>query len=131
VPKQILIVDDSPMTRRLIRTRVEVKTDWEVCGEAENGAEAIEMVRNFNPDLIILDLVMPVMDGLEAARKITRIAPHTPMLLFTMQNSGQLLLDARAAGIQQVLSKSDTGTDHLISSMRSLLDEPVPRIAKQ
>ena len=57
------------MIRRLIRTRVEVKTDWEVCGEAENGAEALEMVRRFNPDLIILDLVMPVMDGLEAARK--------------------------------------------------------------
>jgi hypothetical protein len=58
-------------------------------------------------------------------------APRTPMLLFTMQNSGQLLQQARDAGIQEVLSKSDVGTDQLISSMRSLLDEPLPRIARQ
>ena len=122
MPKQILIVDDSPMIRRLVRSTVETNTDWQVCGEAENGEVAIVMVTKLKPDLVILDLIMPVMDGLEAARRISAIAPNTPMLMFTMQTSGQLLQDARAAGIREVLSKSDAGSNHLISSMRSLLN---------
>jgi DNA-binding NarL/FixJ family response regulator len=122
MPKRILIVDDSPMIRRMLRSCVETKTDWEVCGEAENGAVALMLVTKFKPDLVILDLVMPVMDGLEAARQISSIAPQTPMLMFTMQNSNQLLQDAQAAGIKRVLSKSDSGTDSLIASMRELMN---------
>jgi DNA-binding NarL/FixJ family response regulator len=130
MPKQILIVDDSPMVRRMVRTSVEAKTDWQVCGEAENGAIAIRMVEELNPDLVVLDLSMPVMNGLEAARHIAVKAPDTALLMYTMQDSGQLLREAEAAGINEVISKSAVGIDRLIASMRALLFHPHAKVAR-
>jgi DNA-binding NarL/FixJ family response regulator len=124
VSKQILIVDDSSALRRMVRTCVEEKTDWQVCGEAENGEVAVRLVRELHPDLVLLDLAMPVMNGLEAARRIASVLPHPVMLMFTMQYSGQLLKEAEAAGITEVLSKTDAGINHLLASMRTLLHEP-------
>jgi len=72
---KILIVDDSSSIRNLLRFFIEHNTDWQVCGEAENGQVAVEKVRELKPHAVILDLSMPVMNGLEAAREITRIAP--------------------------------------------------------
>lgn len=72
---QILIVDDSPPIRKCIRTHIELKTDWKVCGEAENGQVAIERVKALNPDLVVLDMSMPVMNGLDAARQIRKTSP--------------------------------------------------------
>lgn len=72
---KILIVDDSPIIRRLLRFFIEHNTDWQVCGEAENGQIAVEKVAELKPHAVILDLSMPVMNGLDAAREITRIAP--------------------------------------------------------
>lgn len=129
MPKQILIVDDNPIIRRLVRRCVESEMGWHVCGEAENGAMALGMVTDLNPDLVILDFVMPVMDGLEAARRITSMAPNTPVVMFTMQYSQQLLSEARAAGVRDVVSKSDAGTAHLVNSVRSLLNQPSARMA--
>ena len=77
MPRRILIVDDNTIIRRSIRECIEENTDWEVCGEAENGRLAIEQVQQLQPDLVILDWQMPVMNGLEAAREIHRIAPST------------------------------------------------------
>jgi len=71
---QILIVDDSPFLRRSIRFSIEQNTDWQVCGEAENGKVAIEKTKELHPDLIILDLAMPVMNGLDAARHLAHCA---------------------------------------------------------
>jgi DNA-binding NarL/FixJ family response regulator len=130
MPKQILIVDDSPMVRRMVRTSVEAKTDWQVCGEAENGEVAIRMVEELNPDLVVLDLSMPVMNGLEAARHIAVKAPDTALLMYTMQDSGQLLREAEAAGINEVISKSAVGVDRLIASMRALLFHPPAKVAR-
>jgi DNA-binding NarL/FixJ family response regulator len=124
VPKQILIVDDSAPLRRIVRSCVEEKTDWRVCGEAENGEVAVRLARELQPDLVLLDLAMPVMNGLEAARRIATISPHPVMLMFTMQYSGQLLKEAEAAGIKAVLSKTDVGINHLLESMRTALFEP-------
>ena len=107
MPYTILLVDDSPLVRHFLRSSVDANSDWKVCGEAENGADAIEMVRNLQPEVVILDLQMPVMDGLEAAQKIADIAPNTVMLMFTMHTCEQLSRDAKAAGIKHVLSKSD------------------------
>jgi DNA-binding NarL/FixJ family response regulator len=116
---KILIADDSPSIRYLLRLFIEHATDWDVCGEAENGEIAVEKVKKLKPHAVILDLSMPVMNGLEAAREITRIAPNVQMVMFTMHISEQLREDARAAGIKDVISKSDTIRDHLLPSLRN------------
>lgn len=113
----ILIVDDSAMVRRSVRTSIESTREWKVVGEAQNGQEAVEKVVALRPDIVILDLQMPVMNGLEAARQIAALAPNTTMLMFTAHQNQQLLQEARTAGIAQVLSK-DNGT-HLLTSLRS------------
>ena len=128
--KQILIVDDSPMVRRMVRGSVESKTDWQICGEAENGQEAVRMVEELNPDLVVLDLSMPVMNGLEAARHIAVNAPNTALLMYTMQDSGQLLKEAEDAGINEVITKSAAGIDRLLASMRALLYQPPDKVAR-
>jgi DNA-binding NarL/FixJ family response regulator len=128
--KQILIVDDSPMVRRMVRGSVESKTDWQVCGEAENGQEAVRMVEELNPDLVVLDLSMPVMNGLEAARHIAVNAPNTALLMYTMQDSSQVLKEAEEAGINEVITKSAAGIERLLASMRALLYQPPSKIAR-
>jgi DNA-binding NarL/FixJ family response regulator len=120
MPFRILIVDDSPSIRYLLRFFIEHNTDWQVCGEAENGQIAVEKVTKLKPHAVILDLSMPVMNGLEAAREISRIAPNVQMVMFTMHTSEQLRKDAQAVGIKAVISKSDTIGDHLIASLRTL-----------
>src|SRR5260370_33821194 len=104
--KQILIVDDSPMVRRMVRSSVEAKTDWEVCGGAENGEIAVRMVEELSPDLVVLDLSMPIMNGLEAARLIAIVAPDTALLMYTMQDSGQLLIAAPAPWLDVGISET-------------------------
>jgi DNA-binding NarL/FixJ family response regulator len=120
MPFKILIVDDSSAIRNVLRLFIKHHTDWQVCGEAENGQVAVKKVTELKPDAVILDLSMPVMNGLEAAREITRIAPKVQMVLFTMHTSEQLRKDAEAAGIRDVVSKSDTIGNHLLASLRSL-----------
>jgi DNA-binding NarL/FixJ family response regulator len=113
----ILIVDDSPFIRRSVRRYIEANTAFDVCGEAENGKIAVEKVSELNPDIVILDLQMPVMDGMEAARQITRMSPKTAILMFTLHESEQLLNNARAVGVKDVLSKSDSVADRLLASL--------------
>src|SRR5713101_7260058 len=115
----ILIVDDSPLIRHSLRYCIEQNSDWQVCGEAENGKVAVEKVKELKPDVVILDLQMPVMNGLEAARQITHFAPDTALLMFTLHTGEQLLKDARAAGIKDVISKSEDVAEHLLGSLRS------------
>lgn len=119
---QILIVDDSRALRSSIRTCIEQDTDWQVCGEAENGQVAIEKVMELHPDIVVLDLAMPVMNGLDAAREITSIAPNLAMVLFTIYVSRELETEAKAVGIGDVVSKAEGGTEQLLISMRFLLD---------
>ena len=117
---RVLIVDDSSVIRRSLRVFIERNTEWQVCGEAENGKIAVQKVQELHPHLVILDLSMPVMNGLEAARQITRIAPTVAMVMFTMHVNPQLRSDAQAVGIQDVVSKSEGIEDHLLPSMRTI-----------
>lgn len=118
---RILLVDDSVVVRRGVRACIEANTDWNICGEAGDGQAAIEMVRNLKPDLVILDLAMPRMNGLEAAREITAIMPNLPMIMFTMLDCTELLkASAQAVGIKHVFSKSDGFGDHVFDAIRAL-----------
>jgi DNA-binding NarL/FixJ family response regulator len=117
---KILIADDSGSIRNLLRFFIEHNTDWQVCGEAENGQIAVEKVTELKPHAVILDLSMPVMSGLEAAREITRIDPTVQMVMFTMHISEQLRKEAQAVGVKDVISKSDTIGGHLLASLRTV-----------
>lgn len=116
----ILIVDDSSMIRSSLRSWLAANSNCKVCGEAENGKEAVEKVGALHPDIVILDMQMPVMNGLDAARLISQLAPRTAMLMFTMHPSNELLKAARAAGIRDVVSKVDPLSDHLSSALRRI-----------
>ncbi|MGB2626626.1 MAG: response regulator transcription factor [Candidatus Acidiferrum sp.] len=124
----ILIVDDSSVLRHSIRSCIEENSPWQVCGEAENGKIAVEKVMELHPDLVLLDLSMPVMNGLDAARRIASVSPHTVMVMFTMHKSSQLLKSAKSVGIKAVLCKSEGDLDHLIDSLRGYLN-PNPQPA--
>ena len=117
----ILIVDDSSVVRRLIRSSIEEHTNWSVCGEAENGKIAVALVGELRPHLVILDLAMPVMNGLDAATEISRIAPGTPMIMFTMHAPNRLREDAERVGIKYVFSKENGFGNNVLEAMREML----------
>jgi DNA-binding NarL/FixJ family response regulator len=81
--KRILIVDDSTVLRNGLRSLLERHSGWLVCGEAVNGQDGLNKARELHPDIVVLDLSMPVMDGLEAAKHLSVISPCTPVVLFT------------------------------------------------
>lgn len=119
---KILVVDDNPLVRRSLQACIEDQPDLHVCAEAENGKDGIDKVRELCPDAVILDLAMPGMNGLDAARHIGRIAPNLPIVLFTMFSSDQLLKEAQEIGIRGVVSKSDGGAEELIACIRKLVE---------
>jgi len=109
---------DSAVIRRLVRTTIEW-SNWNICGEAENGAVAVEKVKELCPDVVILDLQIPVIDGMAAARQIALIAPKTEMLMFTMHNSEQVAKAARASGIKTVISKTDAPAAQILAFLKT------------
>jgi len=118
--KSILVVDDSDITRKITRLFLEIQIDLEVCGEADDGVDAIKKAKELKPDLILLDLVMPRMNGIEAASVIKGIMPQVLIVLFTMykETVGNAL--ASAVGIDAVLSKPDGGWN-LLECVQTLL----------
>ena len=118
---KILIVDDSQVIRDLIRSSIEEYTNWVVCGEAENGRIAVALVEELRPHLVILDLSMPVMNGLDAASEISRIAPGMPMIMFTMHGLDALREDAQRVGIKHVFSKENGFGEDVLEAMREML----------
>jgi DNA-binding NarL/FixJ family response regulator len=118
--KSILVVDDSDTVRKVTRLFLETQLDLEVCGEAVDGVEAIEKAKVLKPDLIILDLAMPEMNGIEAASVIKGLMPEVPIVLFTLyrETVGDAL--ASAVGVDAVLSKPEGGWK-LLECVRTLL----------
>ena len=104
---RILIADDSPPVRSGLRTLLGMNSDWQVCGEAVDGADAVKKANQLAPDLILMDFSMPQMDGVQAARKIAESGTHVPILLFTLNLSPQLMELARNAGLRGAISKSE------------------------
>jgi two-component system response regulator EvgA len=120
MPKSILIVDDSPQIRKLVRLYFDRQTDFQICGEAVDGVDAIEKATELNPDLIILDECMPRMDGLKAARILHSMASQVPIILFTLHAEAISWEDASRAGIASIVSKID-GIKELGVQVGSLL----------
>jgi DNA-binding NarL/FixJ family response regulator len=118
---RILVVDDMPAIRHSLRSFLEQEEDWTIC-EAENGKVAIDRVQELRPDVVLLDLSMPVMNGLDAARVIKEIAPGTRILMFTLHNYPHLADEARKVGIAKVLSKASVEASEVLRAVRSLLD---------
>ena len=118
MPQRILIAEDNPAVRNALRTLLEGAGSWEIL-EVENGQQAIAKAQELKPNLIILDLVMPVMDGLSAARQISKLLPDTPMLMYTMHWSPQVEVEAQKVGVRSVVPKSDSRL--LVSTVQQLL----------
>jgi len=108
---RILIVDDHEMLRRGVESIIKRNSLGGVCGEAQNGEEAIRKVQELQPDLVILDVSMPVMSGLEAAREIRRIAPATKIVILTMHNSTQIVDAVRDAGADALVVKTEAASN--------------------
>jgi DNA-binding NarL/FixJ family response regulator len=106
-PTRILVVDDSQAMRRGLRHLLERHPHWWVCGEASDGREAVKKAQEIEPDVIVLDFQMPEMNGLDAAKSITKRSPRVPILMVSMHMSPQLAEEARKVGIRGVCAKSD------------------------
>ena len=116
---RILIADDHEVARHGIRALLEAHSVWEVCAEARDGREAVELASSTNPHLILLDIGMPNLNGLEAARQILASSPEIPILILTMHETEQVVRDVLAAGARGFLLKSDAGRD-LVAAVEAL-----------
>jgi CheY-like chemotaxis protein len=119
--KRILIADDHDVLRRGIRTMLESDPSLEVCGEAADGKDALEKILKQAPDLVILDINMPIMNGLDVLRQIVRHRPQTKVLVFSVHDSKQIAAEILAAGAHSYMSKATAG-QHLVNEVRALLN---------
>ena len=118
---RVFLADDHEIVRHGLRSIiVKVRPEWEICGEASDGQKAVECVKALNPDLVILDLTMPVVSGLEAAARISKLGLACRILVFTMHESERLRGDIEQAGAHGYVQKSRAGRE-LISAMDTLL----------
>jgi DNA-binding NarL/FixJ family response regulator len=118
-PVRILLADDHDVVRQGLRRLLEDQPEWQVCAEAKNGREAVKFCQELMPDVAVLDISMPELNGLEATRQIRKVSPATEILVFTMHQSEQLVKDMLAAGARGYLLKSDAAP-HVIDAIRSL-----------
>ena len=110
---RILIVDDHPVVRRGLRALLSARPGWEVVDEAANGVEAVDKSGQLSPDVVVLDLSMPRMDGLEACRLIRKNVPESEILVVTQHDSPQMMREAEAAGARGYVVKSNITRDLL------------------
>ena len=118
--KSVLVVDDTKAIRRTLRRSFNSEADFEVCGEAENGQQAIERAQELHPDLIVLDLSMPVMNGLDAARVLRSLMPTVPVIMFSEYSDVISEEDANSAGLSALVSKAEH-ISVLVGKARALL----------
>ena len=116
---RILVVDDHDAVRRGLSSRLQQQPEWLVVGQASDGAEAVIKVSELQPDVVILDIDLPKMNGLEAARTIRQLAPSTEILFLSFHDSMTVVQEALNAGGRGYLCKSDAGTD-LVSAVEAV-----------
>jgi DNA-binding NarL/FixJ family response regulator len=116
---RILIVDDNLFVRQQLRELLVAHPAWEVCGEGADGVDAVHKAQQLSPDIVVMDLSMPVMNGLRATQEITTLSPSTPIVMFSMYLSPYFTESARAAGARGVVSKSQP--QQIIKAVETLL----------
>jgi len=116
---KVLIADDHQVMRRGVRAVVELLEGWEVCGEASTGREAVEMVEKLQPQIVVMDVTMPELNGLEATRQIKKIAPTTEILMFTGLETEELIRQVFEAGARSYILKTD-GREQLEAALTAL-----------
>lgn len=116
---RILIADDHELARNGIRALLETHPGWEVCGEAKDGRESVELAAATKPDVVLLDIGMPNLNGLEAARQILAVAPDTAILILTMHDSDNVIREVLRAGARGFILKTDAGRD-LVAAVEAL-----------
>jgi len=129
---RILIADDHEVARRGIRSLLESHPGWEVCAEAKDGRDAVELATRMKPDLVLLDIGMPNLNGLEAARQILAITPNVAILILTMHDSDNVIREVLRAGARGFLLKSDAGRD-LVAAVDALQSQKTfftPRVSQ-
>ena len=117
---RILLADDHDIIRRGLKELLETHPGWQVVGDASNGRQAVELAGKLHPDIAILDLTMPELNGLEATRQIKKALPKTAVLIFTMHDNDNLIRDVLTAGALGYVLKSDAAR-HLVNAVESLI----------
>jgi DNA-binding NarL/FixJ family response regulator len=120
----IFIADDHAIVRRGLRALVQSRPEWEVCAEAANGREAVEKVAQFNPDVAIVDIGMPELNGLEATRQIVKTSPQTEVLILTMHRSDEVVREVLKAGARAYVLKSDADQNLVVAVEMLLQHKP-------
>jgi DNA-binding NarL/FixJ family response regulator len=115
---QVLLVDDNPVVRRIVREVLEKEADLRICGEADDGIEALDKAKLLQPDVVVLDFSMPRMSGLEAAPLLRDLLPDACLILFTLYGNREIEQAAKQAGIDAVVSKADRG-DALVKAAKA------------
>jgi DNA-binding NarL/FixJ family response regulator len=121
MPVRILVADDHEVVRGGLRAILESRAGWEVCGEAATGREAVHKARQLHPDVAVIDITMPELNGLEATRQIRKALPKTEVLILTMHESEQVVHEVLDAGARGYVLKSDAAED-LVTAVELLLD---------
>jgi DNA-binding NarL/FixJ family response regulator len=117
---RLLIVDDHEIFRRGLRALLEPSSEWQICGEAVDGLDAVEQCKSLKPDIVVLDVSMPRLNGLEAARLIRRENPESKIVIITQHDSPQIRSAALEAGARAFVTKSAVGSE-LVSALRNLI----------
>jgi DNA-binding NarL/FixJ family response regulator len=122
LPARILIADDHKIVRERLRSLLETHSDWQVCGEARDGREAVAKALELRPDLVIIDLAMPVMDGFEASKEISAALPKIPIVMHTQHDNAETRLQAKKVGVRKVVVKGEPA-EALLQAVEELLAE--------
>jgi DNA-binding NarL/FixJ family response regulator len=120
LPLRVLIVDDSETTRRIVKTIIRSR-QWTVCGEAEDGQSGVKEFRKLKPDVVLLDLAMPGINGIETAKLMSRADPKIPLILFTILQIDGMERAAKEAGISAIVPKNEAW--NLIGSIEGLVSQ--------
>jgi len=123
----ILIVDDSLLIRNALCELFAQEEDFDICGVAQDGSEAVRKAQVLQPDLVLLDLSMPVMNGLEATRVLKRLMPEMLVIMFSGFSDSSTEIEARSAGVSALISKSED-VSVLIARVRSALEAKAKRV---